>query len=184
MDKNKIKLAIVGVVALAVGFFGGMEYKAYQIRSTIEDAFLGVFDDDTKQEVEDEMVAETKEVEKPVNELNNKVGFTVAEKKFIEGDFSDANTFTFQFVNNTDKDIEGVKGLISFNDLFGDQIKRVNISYDEGIKAGETKLYRASLDYNQFMDEDIKLRQTELDKLKYEWEVQTIIYTDGSQENH
>ena len=116
--------------------------------------------------------------------MTYKIGFSVAEKKFIEGDFSDANTFTFQFINNTDKDIEGVKGVISFNDLFGDQIKRVNISYDEGIKAGETKLYRASLDYNQFMDEDMKLRQTELEKLKYEWEVQTIIYADGNQENY
>ena len=71
MDKEKIKIGIVTIVALAIGFFGGMEYKAYQIRSTIEDAFSGVFGDDkeTEQEVKDEKVAETKEVEKPVNDL-------------------------------------------------------------------------------------------------------------------
>lgn len=32
-------LIIVAIVILAVGFFGGMEYKAYQIRKAIQDAF-------------------------------------------------------------------------------------------------------------------------------------------------
>jgi hypothetical protein len=183
MNNQKIKIGAVVLCTLAIGFFAGMEYKAYQIRSTIEDALSGVFDDtNTSPEVTEEKIPEPKEEEKPVNDLYTKVDFAVVEKKFVEGDFSDANTFTFQFVNKTEKDIEGVKGVIHFNDIFGDQIKRVNISYDEGIKAGETKLYRASVDYNQFMEEDITLRQTELEKLKYEWEVQTIIYTDGTQD--
>jgi len=38
------------------------------------------------------------------------------------------------------------------------------------------------VDYNQFISSDEKLRSTPLDKLKYDWQVQTIIYADGSKE--
>lgn len=39
--KNKIILGIVAVVILAVGFFAGMEYKSYQVRTALEKAFTG-----------------------------------------------------------------------------------------------------------------------------------------------
>jgi len=32
------------------------------------------------------------------------------------------------------------------------------------------------------MDEDIKLKNTELKDLKYKWEVSTIIYADGTKD--
>jgi len=176
MKKEHIKIVIVAVVALGIGFFGGMEYKAYQIRSAIDDAFSGVFGEEEEKPVQ--------ETTKPsaINKLTDKVPLEVIDKGFIEGDFQDYITFTFQFTNTTDKDIEGVKGQVAFNDLFGDQIQRVNLSYDEGIPAGETKLYRATVDYNPFIDDDTTLRQTDLSKIKIEWDVNTIIYIDGSQE--
>jgi len=176
MKKEYIKLIIVAVVALGIGFLGGMEYKAYQIRSAVSDAFSGVFGEDTEKPVQEE--------KKPavVNELTKKVPLIVADKGFIEGDFQDYITFTLQLTNTTNKDIEGMKGTLVFNDLFGDQIQRVNFSYDDGIPAGETKPYRATVDYNQFIDGDVTLRRTDLSKIKTEWDVNTIIYTDGSQE--
>lgn len=175
---NKVFSTIVGrcvltVIILIVGFLGGMEYKAYQIRSAIGDAFSGVFQE------------KNNEPERKVsfdNPLAKKVTFEITNKGFISEDFQDSNTFTFKFTNTTNKDIEGVKGTIEFNDLFGDRIKGVSLSYDEGIKAGESKLYRASVDYNQFMEDDVLLRQTELSKLKYKWDINTIVYTDGTQD--
>ena len=43
-------------------------------------------------------------------------------------------------------------------------------------------MWKAGIDYNQFIDEDVKLKNTELENLKYKWEIYTIIYEDGSKE--
>ncbi|MGH7203510.1 MAG: hypothetical protein ACREHC_03655, partial [Candidatus Levyibacteriota bacterium] len=39
MKKNIRSLIVVAIVAGGIGFFAGMEYKAYQIRTAIENAF-------------------------------------------------------------------------------------------------------------------------------------------------
>lgn len=182
MKKEKIKLLIVGVVALGIGFLGGMEYKAYQLRIAVNDAFSGVFEEEGNNKATS---AETEEAsEAASNDLTNKIGFEVTEKGFVEYDYQNYITFTFKFTNKTDKDIEGVKGQVTLNDLFGDNIQQLSLSYDEGIAAGESRLYKATVDYNQFIDDDIKLRNTDLSKIKYDLDVGTIIYTDGTQETY
>ena len=168
--------SLLAVLLLGIGFLGGMEYKAYQIRSVFSEAFgdFGSDKSDEEQKKESESIAS--------NDLNRRVAMTIEKKGFATQSFIEANTFTFKFTNNTNKDIEGVQGVINFMDLFGNSIQRIELSYDGGIKAGESKLYDATVDYNQFIDEDIKLKNTELSKLKYDWDVDTIIYTDGSKE--
>ncbi len=78
------------------------------------------------------------------------------------------------------KDLAGVKGTIAFQDLFDDEIKRVGFSYDDGLRAGKTATWSGSLDYNQFMDSDVKLRNTPLEKMTVRWEPEVLIYTDGA----
>ena len=39
--KNKIIVGVIVLVVFVVGFFAGMEYKSYQIRTAIQDAFSG-----------------------------------------------------------------------------------------------------------------------------------------------
>lgn len=126
--------------------------------------------------------AKNEEKPKASNDLTKKVGFEITKKGFSSSDFSSTIDFTFQLTNNTPKDMGGVEGIISLNDIFGNPIREVHLSYDEGIKAGETKLYSASIDYNKFMDAHIKLRSTDLSKLKYDWQVSKIVYADGSTE--
>jgi hypothetical protein len=176
---NKIYSTVWGKVILAIliliiGFLGGMEYKAYQIRRAIGDAFSTSFG-------EEKSTVTNKKNES--NNLSKQVDLNVLEKKFSEVDFMEYIVFKFEFINSTEKDIEGVKGNIVFKDLFGDQIQKVSLSYDEGIKAGESVFYKASIDYNKYISDDVKLEQTELSKLKYDWNIETIIYTDGTQEN-
>jgi hypothetical protein len=167
---------ILAIVILCIVFVGGMEFKAYQIRSAIGDIFSGLGSNQKESNRE-------KDFNPASNDLNKKVTMSIEKKGFSTQSFNSANTFTFKFTNNSEKDIEGVQGLINLMDLFGNSIKQVRITYDEGIKVGESKLYSASVDYNQFMEEDIKLKSVELPKLKYEWDVNTIIYKDGSKES-
>ena len=170
------KITLV-ILLLGLGFISGMEYKAYQVRSAIS----GAFEDFSFGEVSETKQDNTKTIAS--NDLNKKVNLSVEKKGFITQSYADYNTFTFKFENNTDKDIEGVQGTINFMDLFGNSIQQIRLSYDKGILAGESKLYDATVDYNPFIDTDIKLKNIELSKMKYEWDVNTIIYSVGSQES-
>lgn len=88
--------------------------------------------------------------------------------------------FQLAFENHSDKDIAGFKGIISFKDMFGDTIKNLTLSYDDGVKAKSTAKYEGSTDYNEFMAEDTKLLNTDLDKIKFEFQPSVIMFTDGT----
>jgi len=177
LEKKKVIKIIGGIFVVGLIFLAGMEFKAYQMRSALNDAFGDIFSED----VDSKTVKNTET--KITNDLTKKVGLEITKKGFSSGDFIEYNTFTFKLTNTTDKNIQGVKGAIIVNDLFGDQITGFTFSYDEGVNTGESKLYNVVLDYNQFINEDIKLKQTALSKINYEYQIQTIIYTDGSEEN-
>ncbi len=89
-----------------------------------------------------------------------------------------------KFTNNTGQDIKGVEGTVTFFDIFDDKIKALNISYDEGLIIDEEKIWEVSTDYNQFMDEDIELKSVDLENLKYEWKVKTIVFDDDTKESY
>ncbi|MCC6290855.1 DUF2939 domain-containing protein [Candidatus Nomurabacteria bacterium] len=129
------------------------------------------------------MSKDTAQSSEPSNDLSKKVSLEITKKGFSDENYQTKNTLVLQLNNLTGKDIQGVKGSIVIKDLFGDAIKHIDISYDGGLKQGESKLYSIGVEYNQFMEEDIKLRQTALEKLQYDWEPSTIIYEDGTREN-
>lgn len=107
----------------------------------------------------------------------------VSKSGYSRYDYIDKITdigFQLAFENHTDKDIAGFKGVLSFKDMFGDTIKDLNLSYDEGVKAKSTAKYEGSMDYNEFMDEDNKLLTTELDKIKFEFIPSVIMFKDGT----
>ena len=116
-----------------------------------------------------------------------KVTLEITSKSFhqadiMSGDFQDQITMDLKFTNETDKEIKGVEGTITFFDIFDNKISALQISYDKGIPVGQSKVWKSGMDFNQFMDENIKLKDTELKDLKYKWEVSTIVYADGSKE--
>ena len=88
--------------------------------------------------------------------------------------------FQLAFENHSDKDIAGFKGIISFKDMFGDTIKNLTLSYDDGVKAKSTAKYEGSTAYHEFMAEDSKLLNTDLDKIKFEFKPSVIMFTDGT----
>jgi hypothetical protein len=116
-----------------------------------------------------------------------KVDLQITKKGFHKasltgGDFQDQIQMDVTFTNKTDKNIKGVQGDLTFYDMFDNEIKTINIAYDKGILAGQSKVWNAGISYNQFIDEDTKLRDTDLKDLKYKWEVKTIVYEDNTKE--
>ena len=121
------------------------------------------------------------------NTQANKVSLEVTKKSFYEANYTDGTyqdqiQMNLKLTNETDKDIKGVEGVLTFYDIFDNKIKAISVGYDKSIPAHQSKVWESGIDYNQFMDEDVKLKDTEFTNLKYKWEVKTIIYADGSKE--
>lgn len=121
---------------------------------------------------------------------DDKVVLTVEEKINYE---QDTSAWRFQpFVelickieNMTDKDIKGISGKLIVNDLFGKHI--ITIDWDitgQNIPAnGSITQKDYGVEINQFMDEHMRLYNTDYDDLKFEYKVKQIVYTDGTVES-
>jgi hypothetical protein len=173
--KTKNGLIVGGVILIIIGFFGGMEYKAYQVRTALND--IG-------KNIQKALGGDTKEIEpsKQSADLKNKVSLVLTDKGFYNGDYQDQLTFKFQFTNNTSKDIQGVQGRISFVDIFGNSFYKSTINYDKGIPANSNKVYTAAIDYNQFLDEHTKIKNTDIKNMSVGWIPEIIVYSDGTKE--
>lgn len=112
-----------------------------------------------------------------------KVDLEITKKSFSNANYTSIIRMDLKFTNNTDKDVKGVEGMITYYDIFDNKITAVNIAYDEGILKNSSKEYKAAIDFNQFISEDVKLRDTDLKNLKYKWDIKTIIYEDGTKES-
>ncbi len=110
------------------------------------------------------------------------VSVVVLSKRNIDADYGQKGVvFDVAFENKGDKDIEGVKGVLHIQDIFGDEIMNINWSFDQGIKAGASSVERGSgMDINQFMDRHMKLWNTDFSKMKTSFEVSTIVFADGT----
>lgn len=120
-----------------------------------------------------------------VAEARKALTVAVSSMRFIPsnlraGRYQESFSLSIALQNNTKKDMSGIKGAVVFADMFDDEIKRVTLSVDEGIAAGQAIQWSGSLDYNQFMADDVKLRNTDLAKMKISWEPEVYLFTDGS----
>lgn len=132
-----------------------------------------------KASVEKQMAEETAK-------LNGAVQVALISKTFVPSSverrqYRDEIDMKIAFSNKTDKAVAGVKGTMVFKDLFGDVIKRVRVSMTDEIKPNDVYIWDGVLDYNQFEDKDQKLAFEPTEKLKFEFEPDTIVFADGSQ---
>lgn len=126
--------------------------------------------------------AEKEAVAKQISDI-----LTVAliSKKYLPSDYKSGNVhdsiqIDLAFENKGKKDITGVKGKTFFKDIFGDVVKVVNLSYDEGIPAQQSITWNGSLKYNQFDEKDVKLRSVDIGKLGFSFEPEVVIFSDGT----
>jgi len=149
-------------------------------KELLEDAENYKIELQRKEEEEKMLALEEEKRKKEVSlKISESLTFALTEKGFNEYKYQEYLTFTFTFKNKTNREILGVKGIVTFFDIFDDEIKKLRLSYDEGIRGGQTINYFAQTDYNQFISEDIKLKNTDLSKLKVVWEPQQLIFNDG-----
>jgi hypothetical protein len=135
-----------------------------------------------KKALREELLKKQVEVMKIMNAAltASLVDFDYHKADWESGTYSDFFSIKVGFRNNTGKDLAGVRGSVILKDIFGEIIKKINLSNDNSIKANSTFTYSGTIDFNQFKNEDIKLRSTSFANLKFEWEPDMYIFTDGS----
>ncbi len=127
----------------------------------------------------------TAEKEAIARQINGVLTVALVSKGFRASDYksgiiSDEITIELALENKGTKDIAGVKGTTVFKDMFGDLIKQISLSYDEGIPAGKSVTWSGTLRYNQFESNDAKLRSIDMGKLQFSFIPDTVIFADGT----
>lgn len=121
---------------------------------------------------------------------DDKIVLTVEDKINYEKDtsawrFNPLVELVCKIENMTDKDVKGIEGEITVNDLFGKPI--IIIEWDvtgEDIPANSFITQKGQgVEINEFMDEHMKLYNTDYSDLKFEYKVKQIVYTDGTTES-
>ncbi len=132
----------------------------------------------------DEQKALAEKVKIEENERRQRLGdaLTVVmyDKGYSKYDYQDYLTYSFAFENKTNKDIRAFKGSVSIQDLFETEIKSIGLTIDDPIVAGDTFKGTFTTDYNQFIDEDVELKNKDMNDLIVVWTPEKIIFTDGT----
>lgn len=120
---------------------------------------------------------------------SQKITVNVIDKQNLDinynaGRYSPRVEFTFEVYNNTSKDIKGVQGILIIKDLFGVDIMSSGLDFTgQTISAnGSVTVSGMGIDINQFMDDHVKIYTTNYEDLNFEYEVTSIVYSDGTTE--
>jgi hypothetical protein len=120
--------------------------------------------------------------------LSDAVTVTLADKRVVEETgrsglvLDEKLTIAFTYRNNTDRDIAGVKGTVTVQDIFGERLSSFAISNDDNLKAGGTSIWRGerSIRYSLGRNQDSKLAGLSPDKYAVKWDPEVIVFADGT----
>jgi len=176
-----------------LGALSGSSTSAEQLRQSEES--VGQAIDEERQYEEEHKIQEKAdsarmqlakaEVERQRLLLSQALTVTVYEKIFLPssyeaGRYDDQTEIRVAYESHSQKDIRGFEGTLVFKDLFGDVIKKIHLKEDEPLKAGSKKRQTFFAKYNQFIDNDKLLANTQLENIHVEWQPETILFSDGS----
>jgi hypothetical protein len=113
-------------------------------------------------------------------ELRKAVNLTVYEKGFQKVDYQEYITIKCAFENTSGKDIRAFTGAVAFTDLFGKSIYESHLTISDPVKAGAKGTWDGSINYNQFISEESRLKNSDLKDMKVIWKPASILFADGS----
>ena len=112
--------------------------------------------------------------------LGSAINVALYDIGYQKADYDDYIVYSMAFENKSGKDIKAVKGTLLITDPFDKEIKKINIVFDDGVKANDTYKTSYTTDYNQFMDEDQSLRSKTMKEIKFVWTPEKILFEDGT----
>ncbi|MEG0925109.1 hypothetical protein [Chryseobacterium sp.] len=172
------------------GLFAGWMIRAKLKGESLENKTYQVILDEAKKfKAEEEALAAKakKEAEVRKQKMKEALIVTIFDKEYVPSNFEagrldDYNLFKYAIQNKSTKEIKAAK--ISFK-IFNSLGEQIGDSYsmdftDDRIAGNATFKGDAAFDYNQFSNEDKKIAAAKLEDLSFDFDVQKIVYSDGS----
>lgn len=106
-------------------------------------------------------------------------------RDIMAGRYSARVQLVFDVANNTDTDIIGIQGILTISDLFDKKIisNQCDFTGDNIAANSSITVDRMGMDINEFMDNHVKLYNTDYADLKFEYEITDVIYAGNSGNN-
>jgi len=127
-----------------------------------------------------EALSEKTQEKSKSSKLNKQVSLECLEKTYSSQDEQEYIHYKFKITNKTEKDVQLLKGKITFTNKKGHVMKSFPMAYGHLIKAGENTIWDTKTTFDQFMDEEEALKNFELKKLDCRWTPVQITFSDGT----
>lgn len=82
--------------------------------------------------------------------------------------------------NSTERTVTGVRGVMTFYDLFETPIKQVRFALEEPLRPSTTELWVGSVDINPFIQDEANLWGRSMNQIHTVWEPEIILFDDGT----
>lgn len=190
MKKRMLTLMLVGLISLMLASCGNGAATEAQV-SEMEQRIATL--EEENEQLKNENAKLTEEKSALESELDTQQKETVVQqgdatveltgKSATLGTYGEHHAnFVFSVKNNTDKPIKGIQGTATFKDLFDVDIITISCDFTGNtIEPGATITVDDLLfDCNQFMQDHMKLYNTEYDDLHFEYNISSIVFADGT----
>ena len=113
--------------------------------------------------------------------FKKKIDVKCIKKEISTSDFGKSVTLTLTIINGSDKVLSGFSGKLNVQDMFKTDLMAANVKITDGLAPHKTKdtTFSYSLDFVSNTD---ALEVTPIEKLKFEWIPEELIYADGTDE--
>lgn len=109
----------------------------------------------------------------------------ILNKRFQEKKYGHAIYFDLSFAaSGLDKPARAIKGILLINDLFGEKIMGIKWNLDKSFAPASIQVETGvGFDYNQFMNEHQRIKNSDISNIKVAFQVDSILYEDGTRKD-
>lgn len=117
----------------------------------------------------------------------SQISVTLVSKNFhkanlMAGDAGDRIDFILLFKSNLEKNVRAFKGSVVIKDLFAQDIMKITLTHETGIRAGGKTEWKGGIQYNQFLAPHQRLLSVDTKDTTVSFDLESIMYTDGTHE--
>jgi hypothetical protein len=147
--------------------------KIYQMRRTI-----------TLFKNEDEIAIKGLKEKERIDSLKKNLAVSLLSKEYLSLDGKEEFLIKINILNNFPKEIKAIKGILEFNDVFNENIKKIEMKCEQEIKTKQMITYAFRENYNPLLQPDINLLNTDTESIQFNFIPQLILFNDGSSKRY
>ncbi len=131
--------------------------------------------------LEDSIVKNSIQEKAKTNKLKNIINVSFVSIAVLKSDSNGQFTILLNIKNTGTKNIKAFRGVMTFSDLFGENIKKFELKYNLTLNVRESKSYYFTTNYNDNDKSDVTLNEMDEESIRFVFEPLHIVFTDSSE---